>query len=244
LASPLAQKVEGIFEGEIMAIYPKAIQELIPAGVNDPRIKVVGTVKHVAVSTSLDIRPGFVDGRGIEAHFYVRFDGSCIQYRDTDFEADAQFAGNSWFEGTVRVGMISIETEGMGMGKWTLAQIKTLKEIDLWAAKTHGFILRPATAWNSGGCGYHSQFIQWNTNNHSCPGVNRIQQFKDIFIPWYATDPLHPKPKPDSRGPRVDEAIHDVAHAKAKPGSDRAISLANALRELLAITKTRFKKKP
>lgn len=196
-----------------MALYPKAKLELIKPGANDPAIKAVGIVYHVAVSTSDDIRSVFTDGRGIESHFYVRFDGSVLQYRDTAFEADAQFAGNSF--GTPRKGLISVETEGLGSGTWTAAQVTALKELTVWAAKTHGFKVVKATAWNSGGVGYHSQFIEWNTSNHSCPGPDRVKQFATVFVPWFphAFDAPAVKPAP---APAPQPSPSDVLTTEAK----------------------------
>ena len=48
------------------------------------------------------------------------------QYRDFEHEADAQAGGNSWLVGGKRMGMISIETEGLASGSWTDAQLTSL----------------------------------------------------------------------------------------------------------------------
>lgn len=169
-----------------MAICPFATQELIPPGANDPKIVPVGSVAHVAVSMARDLH-GFFNGPsgGIESHFYILFDGTIKQYRDTDYEADAQAAGNSWMEGGVRVGLISYETQGMGDGTWTKQQLRSIKRLNRWLRRKHrrSFRWQLATAWNSGGLGYHAQFKEWNPNAHSCPGPARIAQFKAAIRP-------------------------------------------------------------
>lgn len=180
-----------------MALYPKAIKKLIPAGSNDPRIDAVGIVYHVAVSKSDSLYDFFLHDGGIESHFYVRFDGTVEQYRDTAFEADANYLGNSW--GSPRKGMLSVETEGMGPGKWTAAQVQALKDLTVWCSQTHHFPIRKATGPYSGGVGYHCQFKDWNPHVHSCPGPARVQQFDSVFVPWFADAlaPKHVKRKPN-----------------------------------------------
>ena len=172
-----------------MAIYPKAIRKLIAPGSNDPRITAVGVVAHVAVSRA-DSLYSYFNGPsgGIESHFYIREDGTVEQYRDTAYEADAQGDGNSWPVGSTRLGFISVETEGMGDGSWTDAQLASFDALCRWAAETHGFPLRAVTVPQprsaaEGGVGYHSQFTAWNPNGHTCPGAARIAQFKTVVLP-------------------------------------------------------------
>ena len=153
---------------------PGAHVENIRPGSNDPEIVPCGVICHVAVSRSDDIRPVFTDGRGIESHFYVRFDGTILQYRSIFFEADAQFAGNSFMFQGRRVGFISIETEGMGTGLWTKAQLESIKAIILFVHSQQAFPMRVCPEWNSRGVGYHSLFSEWNTDHHTCPGPRRM----------------------------------------------------------------------
>lgn len=173
-----------------MAVCPFANHELIAPGVNDPKIEAVGLTLHVAVSKSDDIHDYFAtQSGGLESHFYITFDGTIRQYRDTAYEADAQARGNSWIrpDGT-RVGMISVETAGLGDGKWTTDQLAAIKRLINWCDSAHKkFKTVPATEWNSGGIGYHSQFIEWNPNAHSCPGPQRVPQVKEIIWPWLSS---------------------------------------------------------
>lgn len=221
---------------------PGAIAEPIPAGANDPEIDPVGVILHVAVSTSDDIRGVFTDGRGIESHFYVTFAGKVLQYRSIFREADAQFDGNSFTDPTTGrlAGFVSVETEGMGPGKWSTAQLAAIRRIIAYVHGQRPFPLRVCPAWNAGGVGYHSLFEQWNHNAHSCPGVNRIGQFRDEIAPWLAHGL---DPAPDSRGQNVDHAIHDLRVA-ARRQPDHRGKLRRALAILRSINPFTRKERP
>lgn len=172
-----------------MAIYRKALQKLIKPGPTDPRVDVmVGTVAHVAVSMADSLHDWF-DGPsgGVESHFYIRLDGVVEQYRDTAYEADAQGAGNSWLAGGKRYGFISYETEGMGSGKWSAAQLASIKELILWGESVHHYPMVKATSPHGPGHGYHALFDAWNRDHHACPGADRIKQFNNELVPWLAT---------------------------------------------------------
>jgi hypothetical protein len=169
---------------------PGAIVKNIVPGSNDPAIVPCGVIQHIAVTDADTLLPGFTDGRGIESHFYVRKDGSIEQYRSIFFEADAQFAGNSFFLGGRRVGFISVEHQG-GVGAdlgvpMPKAQLDAFHRIILWVKAQSDFPLRKCPAWNAPGVGYHAQFTEWNTNHHSCPGSARIAQFDKVTVPWLA----------------------------------------------------------
>ena len=163
-------------------LLPFAIQRLIPPGANDPTIVPVGNIFHVAVSESSSLHDFFAErSGGIESHGYIRRDGTVEQYRTLDREADAQADGNSFtFDGKL-CGFLSWETQGMGPGDWTPAQVATIKRIILWTHANLGTPLGQAPAWNRPGNGYHSLFDQWNPNKHSCPGPDRIGQWPSIL---------------------------------------------------------------
>jgi hypothetical protein len=219
---------------------PDAINENIVPGSSDPQITPCGVIEHIAVSNSADIRSIFTDGRGIESHFYVRFDGTIIQYRSIFFEADANFSGNSF--GSPRKGFVSVEHEGgfpNGQGTLTKAQLNSFKRIVLWAKSQADFPLRVCPAWDAPGVGYHSLFKEWNPNAHSCPGPDRIKQFHEVIEPWLATALRGPK---DSRGHNVDSALSELRHAaKNQPGHSEA--LLKAIELLKSINPFKWKKK-
>lgn len=77
-----------------MAWYPDAIAKPIPPGSKDPVIIPVGLIYHVRDGLGVSLFDYF-DGRsgGIESHWYIRFDGTIEQYRDTLREADANLVG-------------------------------------------------------------------------------------------------------------------------------------------------------
>jgi hypothetical protein len=162
--------------------YPKAIVKNIPPGSNDPAIKPRIAVLHVAVSNADSLHDYFNGpSGGIESHFYIRFDGTVEQYRSIYFQADAQLDANDF--------AIGIETAGMAAGKWTDAQLASIKALLLWLHTEAGIRLEECTAWNGEGVGYHTMWgapSHWTPSVKTCPGPERIQQFKDILIPWMA----------------------------------------------------------
>jgi len=160
---------------------PGVIVKNVPPGINDPGIIPCGVVTHVAVSLADSLPPSGDSGK--DWHFYVAFDGTIEQYRSIYFEADAQFAGNSFLLDGVRKGFVSIESQGLGDGVWTNEQLASIVDIVLWVRSQEDFPLVKCKAWNAPGVGYHRLFDVWNENHHSCPGDARVRQFDNILLP-------------------------------------------------------------
>lgn len=177
---------------ELDGFMPGAIIENDPPGENDPRIVPCGVIGHIAVSLSDDIHP---DGSGVEWHFYVTFTGVTRQYRSIWFEADANADGNSFVLNGLRRGFVSIETQGVGEGQWTDAQLAAIRRIILWVREVTSrvkgivFPLTKCQTWNDPGIGYHRQFTEWNPHNHSCPGDARVIQFNNVLLPSLKESP-------------------------------------------------------
>lgn len=164
-----------------MARIPFAKQQLIAPGANDPRIEARIGILHVDAGNAYNLHDYFKDrSGGIESHGHIPKDGSLFQYRDTAFEADANYKANPF--------ALSFETQGYGEGEWTPKQIAMIKRVMLWAVKEHGIPLRKVTSWNDprGGWGWHVQFPEWHPKPKSCPGALRIRQFNRILVPWMA----------------------------------------------------------
>ncbi len=211
-----------------MSLYPKAIKRLIPHGSNDPAIKPIGAILHVdAGNAGGEALYNYFNGPsgGIESHFHIEKDGTVYQYRDTGFEADANYKGNSFFVEGVRRGYISIETQGLERGKWTEAQLKEIKALLLWLSEEHEFPLQVTPTSKSPGVGYHTLFGapgDWTPVSKSCPGPDRKVQFREVLVPWMKnpynkvepkTEPL-PKPEPKPVYVKLDPAV--------KPGKRHA----------------------
>lgn len=165
-----------------MALYPAAVKRLIPLDPRmDPPIKATTVILHVAATEATSLAPYFTSGSGgVESHFYIRYDGTVEQYRDTGWQADANMDANGF--------AISIETQGLAAGTWTVQQLDAIKALLLWCRDTHGIPLRVCPRWDAPGVGYHVLFeAQWDRRNASCPGPNRIRQFNDVLVPWMAT---------------------------------------------------------
>jgi hypothetical protein len=174
-----------------MAVYPGARYRPIAPGTNDPPIIVLGAILHVDAGNSKSLF-GYFSGPsgGIESHFHVPKEYQVEQYRDTGFEADANYKANSFWKDGKRYGYVSIETQGYGAGEWNAYQIAEIKKLLLWLSKTHGFPLVRCPAHMSPGVGYHIMFGSpgpWTPVNKSCPGPDRIKQFNNILVPWMKT---------------------------------------------------------
>lgn len=185
-----------------MAWYPRAVRREIRPGSNDPAIKVVGAILHVDAGNSSSLY-GYFNGPsgGIESHFHIRKDGTVEQYRDTGREADANYKANSFVEGGVRKGYVSIETQGYETGEWSAAQLDAIRDLLAWLAKTHGFPLRKCRDPRDPGVGYHTLFgapSAWTPVSKSCPGPGRKRQFERVVVPWMA-DQRAPDPKPEPK---------------------------------------------
>jgi hypothetical protein len=165
-----------------MAICPFATRKLIPPGENDPRIEARIAILHVDGGDAESLHDYFAErSGGIESHFFVRKDGIVEQYRDTDFEADANYRANGF--------AVSIETQGLASGAWTRNQVRSIKRLLRWLSRTHGIPLRKVSSSTGSGVGYHVQFGApgpWTPSAKSCPGPERIAQFEKVLVPWMA----------------------------------------------------------
>lgn len=168
-------------------VIPSAIQKPIPQTESDPDIIPVGAVFHVAVSEASSLHDFFEHDGGIESTGYIRRDGTIEQYRPLTVECDAQFTGNSWIGGDgKRYGLTSWETQGMGTGEWTPQQIVAIQKIITFLHVQWSVPLRVNPGPNAAGFGYHCLFDAWNLDHHTCPGPDRVAQFKRVIVPFLA----------------------------------------------------------
>ena len=162
--------------------YPKAIIKNIPPGSNDPAIKPRLAILHVRAGTGESLYDYFNGpSGGVESHFYVRFDGTIEQYRSIWFQADANLDANDF--------AVSIETEGLGAGEWTAAQLTSIKRLLVWLHKTAGITYEVCQTWDGEGVGYHTMFGapgHWTPRAKTCPGPDRIKQFQTVLTKWLA----------------------------------------------------------
>lgn len=178
--------------------YPPAERRIIPAGASDPKIVPAVVSLHVTAGTGSPFNYFNGPSGGIESHLYLSKRGKWEQYRQFHREADAQLGGNSWdgltvgrdgLKRNVRLGAITIETEGRAGGWWTRRQKREIKKFLLWARENLGVPLtlvkvpNPRTV-DRGGVGYHSLFDQWNSLRKSCPGPRRVAWFRKKLVPW------------------------------------------------------------
>jgi endonuclease/exonuclease/phosphatase (EEP) superfamily protein YafD len=175
-----------------MSLCPFAVHKLIPPGDSDPRIRPRVAILHVDAGGAASLFDYFrAHSGGVESHFHIRWDGTIEQYRDTDFQADANHLANDF--------AISIETQGFGNGRWNKRQLRSIKKLLLWLHEVHPDIpLKECLAPFGEGVGYHTKFgapSDWTPVAKSCPGPNRIVQYEQELLPWMATLGTAPKPK-------------------------------------------------
>lgn len=135
--------------------------------------------------------PGFV---GTESHFGTGYDGTIIQWQDTDYQADANYHG-AWH-------VISVENADTGTGfpKWsgsdvpalTDAQVEANARIAAWLHTEHGIPLDTIPDAKPGrrGLGSHRLGIPgymavgaelWSkSGGKACPGDRRVAQLPAI----------------------------------------------------------------
>lgn len=209
-----------------MAVYRNAVKKLIPPGSNDPRIKPRVAILHVDAGNVYDLHDYFAHrSGGIESHFHIARDGKVFQYRDTDYQADANHLANDF--------AVSIETQGYGDGTWSAAQLAAIKSLLKWLHDVHDIPLQKCEVWDGKGVGYHIQFGTpgpWTPVAKACPGPQRIKQFESLLVPW-----MREQSKTYTRGGNIDAALKNLRAAKGK--GERGAHIQAARKALRAIRK-------
>ena len=139
-----------------MAIYPGAVQRLIPENKTQPLTTIDQVILHVAASNGDSLFAWWnTPGNGLESHFYVRKTGVVEQYIDTSRSADANLTANHRPDGT---GAMSIETEGLADEEWTDEQLATILALIRWAHDVHEVPIRVCRDADDPGIGWHVMF--------------------------------------------------------------------------------------
>lgn len=206
-----------------MAIYPGARARLIPPGANDPRIIPIGLILHVDSGNSGSLYNYFNGpSGGIESHFFIRKDGGVEQYRDTGWEADANYKGNSFDINGKTHGFISCETQGYDTGEWTPQQLDQIRKLILWMHQVHGMPIQRCSAWNAPGVGYHTMWGApgpWTPVAKNCPGPDRIKQFNEVLVPWFKNalstpDPVTPPVEEDNMAGWTEDQLRTIVRTE------------------------------
>lgn len=205
-----------------MALCPFAEHKLIEPGSNDPPITPRVAILHVAVTDAWSLFDFFKSrSGGIESHFYVTWRGKIEQYRDTDWQADANWRANHF--------AVSIETQGWANGWWNRRQRAAIKRLLAWCQDEHGIPLRECRTPFGSGVGYHSLHPEWSPGPKSCPGPNRIVQFYDELVPWMAE-----QVSPVERFRAVVEPAIEAARKATAPARTAAHAAYDNIEEALA----------
>ncbi|MGH3812685.1 MAG: N-acetylmuramoyl-L-alanine amidase [Pseudonocardiaceae bacterium] len=143
---------------------------------------------------------------------------NCFQYRDTTWQADANYNANDF--------AVSIETQGFEAGEWTTAQLDAIKALLTWLHHTHGIPLRRCAAPFDAGVGYHTLFgapSAWTPVAKSCPGPDRKRQFHQLLEPWMRGGAPTPPPEDDVN---LDDIINPHADKKDQLSVGEALRIA------------------
>lgn len=166
-------------------------------------------ILHIAVTEASSLHGWFSNPKAYaSSHFYVRRDGTIEQYLGAEYI--------SWANGAGNYRAITVETQGMGTGKWTSQQVEALARICAFAKSKFGvtMALMPNSKPSSKGVGYHRLGCDpWRVAGGEswskaygkiCPGGERIPQIPGIValagggidvVPVVDKKPIK-KPKP------------------------------------------------
>lgn len=177
------------------------VHKLLPEWQSQARITPTLILDHTIVGSGLGAWMMFRDSSGLESHFIVlgarsgEKDGLIWQCMDTDREADANLNANNK--------AISIETEDNGPQRaedivpWSPKQVDSLIWLHNKLASIYPTIKRQeVTSCSGSGLAYHSKMGApscWTPSaGKTCPGAQRIKQWKNIILPAF----LQTSPKP------------------------------------------------
>lgn len=188
-----------------MAIYPKAVNKLLPENASQPRITPRAVILHSAAGRG-SLYGFFKNSSSLESHFWVSEKGVVEQYIDTTVRADANRNANSF--------AVSIETESSPSATepWTSAQVTAIIALCDWLCSTHGIPRKQIESATGSGIGWHIMFGApgpWTPVAKSCPGPARIIQARNVIIPAVAKGTKPPAPvedgilRPGDRGEAV-----------------------------------------
>ncbi|MFJ7176395.1 N-acetylmuramoyl-L-alanine amidase [Streptomyces massasporeus] len=170
-----------------MAWYPGATKmELQPESDAQPAIRPTQFIVHSIVGpwTARRTYEYWRDSTNLESHFGIGYAGDIAQYIGTETRADANAAANRRADGT---GAISVETASnlTATDPWTAEQVEELIKAGVWAHQhpRHKIPLRLCRSATDPGFGWHAMHSAWNPDAHSCPGLARIKQFREVVFP-------------------------------------------------------------
>ena len=192
-----------------------------PGGYMDPRV----VIFHVIAGEG-NAQPH----SGLEWHFEVAYSGAIEQGVDTNRQAAANLKANPF--------AISIETEGLGNGYWTDAQLDSLAMLSEWCMATHPKILRQrCPTWDGAGFGYHVMFGApgpWTPVAKTCPGPNRIRQFNEVLLPRILKS-TSPTTEIDDMTPEQAQTLNEVHWmlSQVKPNADRLPAIQTSVDQLV-----------
>lgn len=168
-----------------MALYPVAQQKPIVRNFGGRRTTTTASILHVDAGGAASLQGWFNNpAASASSHFYVKYDGTVEQYLDTDIIAWTSRAANLY--------SVGIETQGLGSGSWTDAQMASISALLRWLGGIYGHGLNMMLDSKRGrkGVGYHRQGCApwrvvggdvWGPSGKICPGPRRVDQVHAVL---------------------------------------------------------------
>lgn len=185
-------------------------------------------ILHVAVSESPSLHGWFNNPRaGASSHFYVRRDGTIEQYIPINLI--------SWAGVQSDARAISVETQGMGHGAWTTAQIQAMQQIIKYCQSVYPSIpsrVMASSKSSEAGIGYHALGVpgsSWQKLRRVsqtggeiwsgavgkvCPGPDRVKQIPALVAGLGSTAAPSAPPAPPAPAVGVVTASVGVARVQ------------------------------
>lgn len=188
-----------------MSWYEGAVQmELQPESDSQIAIRPTQFLLHSVTApwTALRIFQYWRDSTNLESHFGLGYSGDLAQYIGTQTRADANGVANRRPDGTGAVSLESASNTG-ATDPWTQPQIDKIVALGVWLHHEHDIPLRICRTPDDPGYGYHRLFDAWNPDAHSCPGDERVAQFRNIIFPRIVAEATAPTPPPETDVPVI-----------------------------------------
>ena len=172
--------------------YPHAEKRPIPENYTQPVIVPRGFMLHTMAgprSTAPESLVKYMERSDIngECHLVYGYD-AIYQVIAFNIRADNNYKANSWWEGGVRYGFISVETQDDGANNnveddpWNPFQIEHLAGTAAFLHLRYGIPLDRCTTWTDGGVDGHRAHDEWSKYvGKTCPGQKRWEQIPFVI---------------------------------------------------------------
>ena len=239
-----------------MPIYPGSVYKRPPGmTVGAKRKKTDAAILHIDAGGVRDLYGWWnnPDSGANGSHFQVAYDGTVVQYADTDFIVYTSGSGSQR--------SVGIETQGKAAGEWTPAQRTAIVNLLAWLCKIYNLPVRQMTSSKKSerGIGYHLLGVPANAAQKAakvsqtggelwsssvgkvCPGPDRVKQIPSI-VNQVATGTPNPTPPEEDDMPTVNEFFNTPV--TKGPDGKTDVTLAQTLTSLWVMANRNYDETP